>query len=180
MIELLLIGVLGLASLVGTSLYGGPCWVIPALFTRRARWRYRKWSEERFLFPRDRAHQMSGRIPKWLWYMTGRADRWKCVACGLRRGQQDPHRHGQRVVVQADHLVPWKLGGLTAFINTALLCRHCNAVKSCLWIAPNGHVYYRGRGTPPQEALDILAAEQVAVRRWPLRWARAFGLLPAW
>jgi 5-methylcytosine-specific restriction endonuclease McrA len=175
-IELIGIAVLGLCATVGSSIYSGPMWVIPALFTRRARKRYRDWAG-------DRDDQMSGRVPRWLWAMTGRADRWHCVACGAKRGAHDPRSPRWKpatIIVQADHVVPFKLGGLTAFINMALLCRHCNAVKSCLWIAPNGKVYYRGRGEPPQEALDILAAERRALRRWPIRWARAFRLLPAW
>ena len=175
-IEALLIFALVLSGTVTSSLFSGPFWLVPALFTRRARKRYRDWAG-------DRDDQMSGRVPRWLWKMTGRADRWHCVACGVRRGQIDPRSSRwspKRVIVQVDHVVPFKLGGLTAFINSALLCQHCNAVKSCYWVSPSGREYYRGRGRPPQEARDILAAEKAALRRWPLRWARAFGLLPAW
>ena len=96
------------------------------------------------------------------------ADRHQCVYCGRQHN------------LQVDHIVPWLLGGRsTVRRNLAVLCRSCNATKSCYWKAPDGRVYYRGRRKPPARARLILASELRARGRW-WRWLRAYGFLPSW
>jgi 5-methylcytosine-specific restriction endonuclease McrA len=157
---ILLTPVLGL---VGSAFNSPAFGLLPACFTRRARWRYRKLRGER-------SGQRSGRPGRWLTAMVKRADRHRCVYCGAREGD---------VQMQVDHIVPWIMGGLTCLWNCALLCRSCNASKSCYWVAPGGHEYYRGRRKPPARAKLILASELIA-RRGLARWMRAYGLLPSW
>jgi 5-methylcytosine-specific restriction endonuclease McrA len=159
-LALLLIVPLALAGVA----FNGPGGFLPLLFTRHARWRYR-----RFRKGGVRGRQKSGRAGKVLSHMVKRADRYRCVYCGERN----------RKLLQTDHIVPWIMGGLTCLWNCATLCRTCNVIKSCYWVSPSGHVYYRGSRRPPARAAEILTAE-LAARHSPWRWLRAYGLLPAW
>ena|SRR5215831_142381 len=146
------------------SALDSPGGVLVLLVPRYQRHVYRK--------RRPRAKQRSARISNRLRTMVERADRRRCVYCHAR-WQPGAERF------PVDHMVPWLMGGLTCLWNCALLCKRCNSVKSCYWVAPSGHVYYRGRGRPPAQAPLILAAERRA--RWsPWRWLRAYGLLPSW
>ena len=151
-----------LLALMGSAFNSPPFGLLPALFTRRARKRYRDLRGER-------SGQKSGRCGKWLTAMVKRADRHQCVYCGSR-----DH-------LQVDHVSPpWILGGLTVLWNCATLCRSCNATKSCYWLDPKtGREFYRGRRKPPPRARLILAAELDA-RHHVTRWLRAYGLLPSW
>lgn len=157
-------------AVAGSAVNSPPFGLLPACFTRRARWRYRKMRGAR-------GKQKSGRVGRHLTAMVRRADRNRCVYCGAKRGELD--HLGRKVVVQVDHMVPWKLGGLTAFWNCALLCRRCNVIKNVYWKSPSGKVYYRGGHRAPALASAIYAAE-CSVRFRPARWLRAYGLLPAW
>jgi len=157
-------------ALVSTALSSPPFGLLPACFTRHSR---KVWRDLRG----ERSKQKSGRIGKLLTLLVLRADRYRCVYCGARRG--DPLPGGKKVIIQVDHIVPWIMGGLTALWNCAALCRSCNATKSCYWVSPSGTEYYRGRRKPPPRARLILAAELDA-RRSVARWFRAYGLLPAW
>lgn len=44
-----------------------------------------------------------------------------CPICG---------KHFEMSEMEADHIVPWRLGGLTIENNCQMLCRHCNRTKS--------------------------------------------------
>jgi hypothetical protein len=145
-------------ALVPLSALTGPGGLIPALLPRRWRKAWRDWRG-----PRSR--QASGRVPRWLAERCKAADRHRCVACGQTRQ------------LQADHVIPWIVGGATVLWNLVTLCRACNTVKSCYWVSPSGKIYYRGARVPPPSAAVILAWEKHA-RRNPFRWARAYGLLP--
>jgi 5-methylcytosine-specific restriction endonuclease McrA len=156
----------------GWLAFSTPGGVLSLCVSRRTRYAYRRKLMNRGWRPRSRAQQRSSKISARLRRMVERADRHRCAYC---RTRWQPG--GDRFPV--DHMVPWVMGGLTCLWNCALLCKRCNTVKSCYWVAPSGHVYYRGKGTPPRDAPLILAAERAA-RRSLLRWLRAYGLLPSW
>jgi len=152
--------------------FSNPGGVLALLVTRRTRYEHRHRLAHRRYRPRTRSQQRSSRISGHLRTMVERADRRRCVGCGARWAKGTKR-------FPVDHMVPWIMGGLTCLWNSALLCQTCNSVKSCYWVAPSGKVYYRGRKQPPPEAARILARE-IAARRSPARWLRAFGLLPSW
>ena len=163
----------GLVLAVAAPAFSNPGGLLALCVTRRQRWRYRKSRLESAskLWHKTRAQQRSSRISKHLRTMVLRADRHRCVVprCASRTG------------LQVDHIVPWSLGGLTALFNCAATCKSHNLAKSNYWKASSGRVYYRawrGHDDVPLAAL-ILAAE-LAARRSPARWLRAFGLLPSW
>jgi len=163
----LLVTALVFLGLLGVT-FSTPTGLLPLLASRRQRYEYRHRLAHRRWRPRTRGQQRSSRISGHLRAMVERADRRRCVACGARWA-----RGMDRFPV--DHMVPWIMGGLTCLWNTALLCKQCNTVKSCYWVAPSGKVYYRGRKAPPPRAAEILAKE-LRARRSLLRWLRAFGL----
>jgi 5-methylcytosine-specific restriction endonuclease McrA len=136
-----------------------------ALFPRRWRRAYRSFRKHPpwWLPAKPRARQRSSRISKRLRAQALRADRRRCVYCGLAAD------------LQVDHIVPWALGGLTCLWNVAVLCQRHNAVKSSYWKSPEGRVYYR----PWRDAGDLtMAAAIVRRERWhrlsPWRLARLF------
>jgi 5-methylcytosine-specific restriction endonuclease McrA len=157
---------------VTASAFSTPAGLLPLLVSRRTRYEHRHRLASRRYRAKPRAQQRSSKISGHLRRMVERADRHRCVACGAR------WRKGTKRF-PVDHMTPWIMGGLTCLANSALLCQPCNSVKSCYWVAPSGKVYYRGRKAPPPRAAQILAAE-LAARRSPARWLRAFGLLPSW
>lgn len=151
-----------LAVLAGggaVALLSGPGGLLPALLPRTWRYRYRHQRG-------SRAGQSSGRVPARLRRVCFAADRHRCVFCGSRAS------------LQADHVIPWIMGGPTVLWNLVTLCRACNAVKSCYWVSPQGKAYYRGKGIAPVRAAEILVRER-SVRHRPLRWVRAALALAA-
>jgi 5-methylcytosine-specific restriction endonuclease McrA len=172
-LDVLLIVLLGLPVAVLATLFSNPGGLLVALLTtRRQRYEHRHRLANRRWRARSRQQQRSSRISSHLRRMVERADRRTCVACGARWGKGQDR-------FPVDHMVPWIMGGLTCLWNSALLCKSCNSIKSCYWVAPSGREYYRGRRKPPAYAKIVLAAEY-ANRRGLARWLRAFGLLPSW
>jgi hypothetical protein len=145
-------------ALVPLSALKGPGGPIPPLLPRTWRKAWRDWRG-------PRSGQASGRVPRWLAERCKAADRHRCVACGRASD------------LEADHVIPWIVGGATVLWNLVTLCRACNAIKSCYWVSPSGKIYYRGSRVQAAVAAEILAWEKRA-RRNPLRWARAYRLLP--
>jgi len=170
-LAVLLIPVLAAVSLVVPA-FSNPGGVLALLATRRQRYEHRHRLMNRRWRPKGRSAQRSSRISAHLHAMVERADRHRCVGCGARWVKGTKR-------FPVDHMVPWIMGGLTCLWNSALLCQSCNSIKSCYWVAPSGKVYYRGKRQPPPKAAQILARE-IAARRSPARWLRAFGLLPSW
>ena len=152
--------------------FSNPGGLLALCVTRRQRYEHRHRLATRRWRNKPRAKQRSSKISAHLHRMVERADRRRCVACGARWAKGTDR-------FPVDHMVPWIMGGLTCLWNSALLCKTCNSIKSCYWVAPSGRVYYRGRKAPPPRAAEILARE-LAARRSVLRWLRAFGLLPSW
>jgi 5-methylcytosine-specific restriction endonuclease McrA len=121
-----------------------------------------------------RVKQESAKIGKRLRLIILAADRYQCVACGRRKG--DPDGQGRPVKLCIDHMIPWRLGGVTCIWNCAVLCSQCNTVKGAYFRRADGSVYYRPwRGSSRRGATTagrILDAE-LRARRSPGRWARA-------
>jgi hypothetical protein len=173
-----MIGDLGILAIASAALtlavlapaFSNPGGVLALCVPRRRRYMHRHRLATRRWRPRPRSRQHSSRISERLRRMVERADRYRCVGCGVYWLPSQ-----KRFAV--DHMVPWIMGGLTCLWNSALLCQTCNSVKSCYWVAPSGQVYYRGRKQPPPQAAEILRRE-LAARRSLWRWLRAYGLLP--
>jgi 5-methylcytosine-specific restriction endonuclease McrA len=164
---LLLAPLLPAAGFLGSA-FSNPGGLLALCVTRRARHEHRHRLAHRRFRPRQRSRQRSSKITPHLRRMVERADRGQCVHCHARQA-----KGAERFPV--DHMTPWIMGGLTCLWNSALLCKRCNSVKNCYWVAPSGKVYYRGRRKPPPEAAQILAAE-LAARRSARRWLRAYGI----
>lgn len=163
----LLVPVLPGLYVLGTA-FSNPGGLLALCVTRRTRYEHRQRLAHRRWRSRPRGKQRSSRISPHLRAMVERADRRTCVNCGAKwlRGQER---------FPVDHMTPWVMGGLTCLWNSALLCKRCNSVKSCYWVAPSGKTYYRGKRKPPPEAAVILAKE-LAARRSLARWLRAYGV----
>jgi len=119
--------------------------------------------------PIPRELQESARIPKRVQRAVFRADRYRCVNCGYLGGQVKGDLH-------ADHIRPWRGGGLTAIWNLMTLCAECNMIKCNYWRDRDGFIHYRyGLDSPNlPKAAAILAREQcIWVRYNPARWVRA-------
>lgn len=164
--SLLLAPLLPVAGFLGSA-FSNPGGLLALCVTRRQRYEHRQRLAHRRFRSRPRSRQRSSKISPRLRRMVERGDRRQCVYCGARQV-----KGAERFPV--DHMTPWIMGGLTCLWNCALLCKACNSVKSCYWVAPGGRVYYRGRREPPPQAALILAAELVA-RRSVRRWLRAYG-----
>lgn len=132
------------------ALLSAPPVLIGGMWPRR--WRVASRSRR---IDRGYGRGRSGYIPLWMRRAVYRADRYRCVYCGLRGD------------LQVDHIVPWACGGLTVLWNLATLCALHNRAKSCYYPP------WDGRIAGPDA---ILRAEHRA-RRNPLRWLRmAFAL----
>jgi len=112
-----------------------------------------------------RARRRHGRprpaIPARLRRIIGSADRHRCCYCHSRH---EP---------QVDHIRPWSLGGLSAAWNLAILCGHCNRVKSDYWRHRDGDVHYNPwEGHGDMHLAAMILARELRHRRSPLRWAR--------
>jgi hypothetical protein len=109
-----------------------------------------------------RESQKSAYIPAWLRRATLAADRHRCVHCGRTDD------------LQIDHVIPWRLGGLTALLNMMTLCGPCNRFKSNYYRRRNGTVCYNPfKGFDrPAVAAAILDSER-RHRLNPLRWVFA-------
>jgi hypothetical protein len=109
-----------------------------------------------------RESQKSAYIPAWLRRAVLAADRHRCVHCGRADD------------LQIDHVIPWRLGGLTALLNMMTLCGPCNRFKSNYYRRRNGTVCYNPfKGFDrPAVAAAILDSER-RHRLNPLRWVFA-------
>lgn len=64
-------------------------------------------------------------------FTTFRNDNFKCVICG-NSPAKDP-----KVILHADHIIPWSKGGPTILENLQTLCSICNIGKSDLKMTEN-------------------------------------------
>ena len=159
----------------------GPWGLLPYLVPRE--WRARFRGRRRWIIVGGqvrRGRQRSARVSKRLERIVMAADRERCVYCRRRAGDWDSAKR-RRVRLAVDHMVPWRLGGITCAWNCAVLCSEHNGVKAAYFRRPDGSVYYRPgvwRTRDRAEAARILGAERAA--RWsPLRLGRALLALAA-
>ena len=54
----------------------------------------------------------------------------KCQGVNCSHGERVFFGGNQLRMLQADHIIPWSLGGLTTWENLQLLCGSCNLAKS--------------------------------------------------
>ena len=54
----------------------------------------------------------------------------KCQGVNCSHGERVFFGGNQLRMLQADHIIPWSLGGLTTWENLQLLCGCCNLAKS--------------------------------------------------
>ena len=177
-VNLLVCAVLGMAAVplvLMAAVFGVPYWLALAV-PRRWRVAHRHRIDRRTGQPVARGAQDSSKIAAWLHRMVMAADRSRCIY-GRHHGEACSGKP------QVDHLIPWSLGGITAFPNSAVLCAHHNVIKSNYFADDDtGWTAYRPfRGANRiGEAAAILAAERRA--RWNvlryLRAARTLGWVP--
>jgi len=147
-----------LPFLMLVAVFGAP-YAIQSVVPRewRASWRGRK--------PREQ--QKSQYISKLLVRVVHYIDGYTCVYCG------------SDVNLNIDHMIPWRMGGLTALWNLMLLCGECNRLKSAYFVRRNGTEYYPKFLNQQNKAAARRILQVERRRRWnPLRWwlaARSMG-----
>jgi hypothetical protein len=140
----------GPALLAGKRLFAPPRHAVFGLLApRRARIAHRH--------RHGRAHCPSARMSERLRRRALVAGRYRCV-----------YGIGCWGAFQADHYVPWRLGGFTALFNLMCLCAHHNRVKSDYWPREGYHPFEGADNITLAHA--IWEAERRA-RRNPLHWA---------
>jgi 5-methylcytosine-specific restriction endonuclease McrA len=136
---------------------------LPACVKAAVPRRWRVWYRRRH----GREGAKSSYIPRRTRRTVYAMDRYRCVFCN------------SGIKIQADHIRPWRAGGLVTLWNLAVLCQQCNLVKSNYYDKPGFEMYRAWDNHDDRAKAAAIIARERRHRYSPLRWLRAAWALGA-